>query len=87
MLKTDRETLFHQAISDPTRVYKSPEEVALDTRLSREEKIKILDNWALDQKRLLSSQAEHMGDEAITGSTANMLQDISKIRDALAMQS
>jgi hypothetical protein len=53
------ETERGKAIDDPSRAFKTPQEV-VDSDLSREEKIKILKSWELDARRLLESAEENM---------------------------
>jgi hypothetical protein len=48
-----------KAIDDPTRAFDSPREV-VESELPREEKIKILQSWELDARRLLESAEENM---------------------------
>jgi hypothetical protein len=55
-------TVVDKAISDPLRVFKTPSEV-LEADLSTEEKIKILESWELDARRLIESAGENMIDE------------------------
>lgn len=52
-----------KAIADPLRVFNTPMEVVEARELSREEKIKILENWELDARRLIESAGENMIDE------------------------
>jgi hypothetical protein len=52
-----------KAIADPLRVFNTPMEVVEASDLSREEKIKILENWELDARRLIESAGENMIDE------------------------
>jgi len=55
MATTDSE----KAIDDPSRAFSSPREV-VESKLPREEKIKILQSWELDARRLLESAEENM---------------------------
>lgn len=48
-----------KAIDDPSLAFNSPREV-VESDLPREEKIKILRSWELDQRRLLESAEENM---------------------------
>jgi hypothetical protein len=56
---TKIETAKDKAIDDPSRAFKSPREV-VESELPREEKIKILQSWELDARRLLESAEENM---------------------------
>ncbi|MGE3832124.1 MAG: hypothetical protein AB7F76_14100 [Parvibaculaceae bacterium] len=56
-------TVVDKAISDPLRVFKTPAEVVEATDLSTDEKVKILENWELDARRLIESAGENMIDE------------------------
>ena len=56
-------TVVDKAISDPLRVFKTPTEVLDAEELTTEEKIKILESWELDARRLINSAGENMYDE------------------------
>ena len=53
-------TEFEHILNDPSAVYRQPEDVAQDERLSREEKIKILKQWAFDAQEIEVAQEENM---------------------------
>lgn len=59
-MHTDNEALIAKAVSDPVAMYGTPDAVLSDTRLDEQQKAKILQSWELDQKRLLTSEAENM---------------------------
>jgi hypothetical protein len=65
-----------KAIADPLRVFDTPTEVVEASNLSREEKIKILENWELDARRLIESAGENMIDEK--GRERDQLPEIQK---------
>jgi hypothetical protein len=65
-----------KAIADPLRVFDTPMEVVEASELSREEKIKILENWELDARRLIESAGENMIDEK--GRERDQLPEIQK---------
>jgi hypothetical protein len=52
-----------KAIADPLRVFNTPMEVVEASELSWEEKVKILENWELDARRLIESAGENMIDQ------------------------
>jgi len=54
------DSIVEEAIRDPRKVYGVPANVLNDARLSNTEKRVILESWALDQERLLESEAENM---------------------------
>jgi hypothetical protein len=56
-------TVVDKAISDPLRVFKTPTAVVEATDLSTDEKVKILESWELDARRLIESAGENMIDE------------------------
>lgn len=58
--KQSGEAIVHDAVSDPVRLYGVPENVLNDKRLSNEQKLTILESWALDQRRLMESEDENM---------------------------
>ncbi|MGH8224388.1 MAG: hypothetical protein ACREQZ_15580 [Woeseiaceae bacterium] len=47
-------------VMDPTRYFSRPAEVLDDTRLSREEKRRILRSWALDAELIDEAESENM---------------------------
>lgn len=56
---------FERIISDPSSSYEFPQDVLLDERLSREEKIVVLKQWAFDERELEVAEEENMrGDSA-----------------------
>jgi len=61
-----------KAIDDPSRAFSSPREV-VESELPREEKIKILQSWELDARRLLESAEENM-----TGGEKDRLPEIHR---------
>jgi hypothetical protein len=69
-------TVVDKAISDPLRVFNTPAEVVEATDLSTEEKVKILENWELDARRLIESAGENMIDEK--GRERDQLPDIQR---------
>jgi len=70
------ESLVNQAIADPSRMFPNPMDVLAAKDLSREEKIKVLQSWEHDAKRLLESADENMTDER--GRERNQLPEIQK---------
>ena len=51
---------YEHIINDPSAVYSKPEEVAHDERLSLEQKISILKQWAFDAREIEVAQEENM---------------------------
>jgi hypothetical protein len=45
---------------DPAGVYKNPQEVCIDTALTKEEKIDILKRWAYDEREISVAEEENM---------------------------
>ena len=74
-------SVVSEAIADPSLVFPDPASVLAAKDLSRDEKIKILQNWELDAKRLLESADENMTDER--GRERNQLPEIQKALRAL----
>jgi hypothetical protein len=74
-------SLVNQAIADPSRTFPNPMDVLAARDLSREEKIKILQSWEHDAKRLLESADENMTDER--GRERDQLPEIQKALRAL----
>lgn len=79
--------LFEQrvkkAIKDPGKLYKTPEDVLYDPRLSRAQKERILVSWAEDTKALLRAEDENMEKVDTKRSPATLLQDIQKAEQTL----
>ena len=69
-------SLVNQAIADPSRMFPNPTAVLEAKDLSKEEKIKVLQSWEHDAKRLLESADENMTDER--GRERNQLPEIQK---------
>jgi hypothetical protein len=76
-----KKSVVDKAIADPSRVFPDPMAVLAASGLSREEKVKVLQNWELDAKRLLESADENMTDER--GREKNQLPEIHKALRAL----
>lgn len=80
-IKPDGERIIDQALGDPASVYGVPANVLNDLRLSDAQKRTILENWALDQRRLMESEAENM--TQVPGgrpTAATLYQDIQAAR-------
>jgi hypothetical protein len=75
-------SVVNEAIADPSRMFPNPMAVVEAKDLSREEKIKVLQNWELDAKRLLESADENMSDER--GRERNQLPEIHRALKALS---
>jgi len=48
-------------MQDPQSYYKTPDEVIVDARLTREEKIAVLKRWAFDAREREMAESENMG--------------------------
>jgi len=83
MVSQPQNETVEKAIKNPSDMYASPFDVVNDKRTTRDEKVKILENWELDENRLLSSEAENMGEDVETEEAAERLQDIQKAKEAL----
>lgn len=77
-------SVVNEAIADPSRMFPNPMAVVEAKDLSRDEKIKILQNWELDARRLLESADENMLDER--GRERNQLPEIHRALKALAAE-
>ena len=65
-----------RALNDPAGLFESPDAVVHHAALTREQKVRILNNWQLDASRLEGSEGEGM-----MGEDAPMLH---RVRIALA---
>lgn len=71
------------AIEDPEKLYKSPESVLADSRLTQAEKDKILHSWEQDQFALLRAEEENMPSKNNAPSPEDMLDKIKKAEKVL----
>jgi len=53
-------TKLEQALSDPSNVFDTPDDVVQDNTLTRDEKIKILRQWEYDARDLAVAEEENM---------------------------
>lgn len=77
-------SVVNKAIADPSRMFPNPSAVLEAKDLSKEEKVKVLQSWELDAKRLLESADENMTDES--GRERNQLPEIHKALRALDVE-
>lgn len=78
-MKTDAK-LLKKAMIDPDRVFDNPSELLEDDRFSAEDKLKILDSWAVDANGLLRAEEENMTPDTVRPKAATLLQLINKTR-------
>jgi hypothetical protein len=64
-----------EAAANPTRFYRAPREVVQDRRLTREEKLAILEAWELEARELSVAAEENM-----SGGEPSLLQDVVDAR-------
>lgn len=72
-----------EAIKDASSVYEHPQDVVNDDSISTSDKEKILENWELDENRLLDSEAENMTEDIETETAAERIQQIQEARESL----
>ncbi len=53
-------TKYEKAMLNPTSVYRLPMEVVNDRMLTKEQKIKVLQQWEYDAKELQTAEEENM---------------------------
>ncbi len=63
------------AVANPTRFYKVPHEVVQDRRLTRAEKLAILEAWELEARELSVASEENM-----SGGEPSLLQEVVDAR-------
>lgn len=51
---------YERILSDPASAYQMPEDVLVDVRLTREQKIIVLKQWAFDERELEVAEEENM---------------------------
>lgn len=66
-------THVEDLIAHPQRYFDRPDDVLADSRLTANDKLKVLESWKLDAARLAESTAENM-----TGGEETDLRDVSK---------
>ena len=66
------------AVQNPTQFYGRPSDVIADTRLSRSEKLAVLEAWELDARALAVASEESM-----SGGEPDLLSEVVKARLAL----
>ena len=70
--------LAADAVQNPTRFYKKPAEIVADNRLSRDEKLAVLEAWELEARSLAVASEENM-----SGGEPDLLSEVVKARLAL----
>jgi hypothetical protein len=73
---------FEKALLDVSKVFDSPEDICHHADLTREEKLKLLQQWEYDLQLLLVAAEENMpsqGKSSEPGKTAELVQRIHKI--------
>ncbi|MGQ0527037.1 MAG: hypothetical protein ACT4OY_03255 [Alphaproteobacteria bacterium] len=68
------------AIKDPERIYEKPQDVQQDNRLDRDDKIRILESWAVDMESLMRAEEENMTSDRTVPRAPEKLREI---QDAL----
>jgi hypothetical protein len=66
MIMTIHPDELNHIISDPSAMYHAPEDVLVDARLSRDQKIAVLKQWAYDEKEIEVAEEENMRTDATT---------------------
>jgi hypothetical protein len=64
-----------EAKANPTRYYRRPGDVVRDRRLTKKEKLAILEAWELEARELAVASEENMG-----GGEPSLLQDVVQAR-------
>jgi hypothetical protein len=77
------EKVTDSAINDPEKIYKIPESVLLDIRLTRADKDKILRNWELDQLALLRADEENMIQKTGASPAVELLERVKVVKKYL----
>ncbi len=76
-----KEKDLENRLQDPENYYKHPDEVLQDQKLSHEQKIKVLQSWALDARELLVAEEENM-----TGGATMRLDQIMRALEKLKLK-
>jgi hypothetical protein len=72
------EALMKKAIKDPTKLYDTPHDVLADTKLSNEQKRKILESWHMDAEALMRAEEENMTSTDKTNKTSKLFELIKE---------
>ncbi|MBI1301906.1 MAG: hypothetical protein GC137_09660 [Alphaproteobacteria bacterium] len=83
MAQKNNQNILEQAIKDPAAIYEKPYDVVCDNRTTLEEKKKILQSWELDQKRLMTAEAENMGKSKHAPEPSELLQKIIEAKKSV----
>lgn len=83
MMNAINDLIVEEAIKDPDRMYKTPQEVLGDCHLCDEEKEAILNSWQQDQIALLRAEEESMLSDQKASGAAALIQDIEKAKKRL----
>ncbi len=75
---------YEKALLGPTDAYEMPQDVLKDERLTRQQKLRILESWALDERALNRAENENMRQRAPEHD--NLLQEIVSARRELEKQ-
>ena len=72
-MPTSGQTLFERALADPKSVFKVPSAIVNESKLSKQEKIKVLGQWEQDARLIQVAE-----EEAMSGGEGSMLADVRK---------
>ena len=72
--RLDKMDKFKRAVRDPSSVFKTPDDLAIDKDLSYEQKVALLKNWAWDTQELLVAEDESMKSD--NSNAGELLEDI-----------
>lgn len=86
MARYAKQDILELAMKNPASIYNQPFDVIADVRTTEAEKLKILENWELDQNRLIASEGENMPEDVETHNPAILLQDIVKAKEAILLK-
>jgi len=67
MVQAITKTDMDRIIADPAAHYQAPNDVLCDGRLSRAQKIRVLSQWAFDERELEVAEQENMRGSRISG--------------------
>jgi len=77
-MKQKSEKIVNKAIEDPEKLYKNPESVLGDRRLTRADKDAILRSWEQDQLAILRAEEENMTQKSAAPPALYLLEKIKK---------
>jgi hypothetical protein len=75
-----------EILKDPSAIYPTPQDVMSDHYITDDTKEEILRCWEEDVTALLRAESENMGSGEPSAKSADLLTEISKLREELGLE-